>query len=100
MEPKFQPDQAVTIAQGFPIGHCRTPWYVRGLKGVVERHCGNFANPEELAYRRDGLPAVPLYRVRIAISDIWPQDDLPADDTVEVEVFEHWLAPADPTRGR
>ncbi|MEP5730451.1 MAG: SH3-like domain-containing protein [Sulfitobacter sp.] len=94
MAPRFQPHDAVMIVQGYPIGHCRTPWYVRGLSGMIERYCGDFANPEELAYRRDGLPAVPLYRVRIAIKDIWPDDDIPSGDTLEVEVFEHWLKPA------
>lgn len=91
---KFAPPDQVTILHGYPIGHCRTPWYVRGLSGIVERHCGDFANPEELAYRRDGLPAVPLYRVRIAMNAIWPDYDGPADDTLEVEIFEHWLVPA------
>jgi len=31
--------------------------------GIVERFCGSFRNPEELAYNRSGLPAQPLYRV-------------------------------------
>lgn len=94
MGPKFQAHDRVRIVQAFPIGHCRTPWYARGKSGMIERYCGSFANPEELAYQRDGLPAVPLYRVRIAIADIWPEDDTRTDDTLEVEVFEHWLLPA------
>lgn len=94
MTPKFVPFDCVEIAQGYPIGHCRTPWYVRGLSGVVERHCGEYANPEELAYRRDGLPAVSLYRVRIQMKVIWQDYAGPAGDTLEVEVFEHWLRPA------
>jgi nitrile hydratase len=93
MTHKFAPLDHVTIAQSYPIGHCRTPWYVRGLNGVIERHCGDFPNPEELAYRRDGLPAVPLYRIRIAMNTIWPDYIGPATDTLEVEVFEHWLMP-------
>jgi nitrile hydratase len=98
MMPKFAPQDRVTIAQGYPIGHCRTPWYVRGLDGVIERHCGEFANPEELAYRRDGLPAVPLYRVRIAMRAMWPDYSGPINDTLEVEVFEHWLTPMMPQK--
>lgn len=93
MAPRFAPFDSVKIAEGFPLGHCRTPWYVRGLSGVIERHCGDFANPEELAYRRDGLPKVPLYRVRIPMITIWSDYVGPKSDTLEVEVFEHWLAP-------
>ena len=75
-------------------GHIRTPSYVRGLVGVVERVCGPYANPEELAYGRGGLPARPLYRVRFRQSDVWPDYDGTAADCVEVEIFEHWLEPA------
>ena len=31
-------------------GHVRTPWYCRGKTGEVERICGRFRNPEQLAY--------------------------------------------------
>jgi nitrile hydratase len=58
---------------------------------VIERVCGPFANPEELAYGRDGLPARPLYRVRFLQADLWPGYHGPAADSVEVEVYEHWL---------
>lgn len=66
---------------------------MRGLRGVVERHCGDFPNPEELAYRRDGRPSVPLYRVRVAMSAIWPDYIGGLGDTLEVEIFEHWAMP-------
>ena len=35
-------------------GHVRTPFYLRGRTGVIERELGVFGNPEQLAY---GLPA-------------------------------------------
>ncbi|MEP5759949.1 MAG: SH3-like domain-containing protein [Litoreibacter sp.] len=91
MMPKFVAQDRVIISKGYPIGHCRTPWYVRGLEGTIERHCGDFANPEELAYRRDGLPKIPLYRVRISMCAMWSDYVGPTKDTLEVEVFEHWL---------
>ena len=51
-------------ARILPPGHVRTPHYLRGQRGVVESIAGHFANPEELAYGRDGLPRRALYRVR------------------------------------
>jgi nitrile hydratase len=73
------------------MGHVRTPYYIRGKRGVIERLCGAFANPEELAYGRPGLPAQPLYRVRFLQRDVWPDYGGPPADVVEVEIYQHWL---------
>ena len=62
----------MTVRAGLSTGHVRTPFYIRGKRGVIERLCGAFANPEELAYARPGLPAQPLYRVRFLQRDVWP----------------------------
>jgi nitrile hydratase len=95
MNPRFAPgDRVAVLRLGDPPGHLRTPWYIRGRAGVVERICGPFANPEELAYGRDGLPARPLYRVRFRQRDVWPDYAGPPADCVEVELYEHWLEPA------
>jgi carboxyl-terminal processing protease len=75
-------------------GHIRTPAYIRGLVGVVERACGPFPNPEELAYGRSGLPRLPLYRVRFRQADIWPDYAGVPADTLEIELYGHWLVPA------
>jgi nitrile hydratase len=80
--------------RAYPLGHVRTPHYVRGCAGTVERLCGAFANPEELAQQRDGLPAQPLYRVRFLQKDLWPDYRGSAADVVEAEIFQHWLDPA------
>ena len=77
-----------------PLGHIRTPFYIRGHVGVIERFCGSFPNPEELAQMRDGLPAQPLYRVRFASRDLWPDYAELASDVVEIEIFQHWLEAA------
>lgn len=76
-------------------GHIRTPRYVRGRRGVVERICGAFRNPEELAYGRYDGDLVPLYRVRFVHRDLWPSDNDRLCDSVDVEIYEHWLEPAD-----
>jgi len=92
--PRFQAGDAVHVRFADPPGHLRAPWYIRGQAGVIERLCGSFANPEELAYNRAGLPEQPLYRVRFLQSRLWPDYRGPASDTVEVEIYQHWLEPA------
>ena len=94
MSPRFKPGDAVTVRRAYPPGHLRTPYYIRGKAGIVERICGSFANPEELAFGRDGLPAQPLYRVRFVQNQIWPDYSGPGGDTVDIEIYEHWLEPA------
>ena len=94
MTARFKPGDTVRILAANRPGHCRVPVYARGRTGTVERLCGEFANPEELAYGFDGLPKRPLYRVRIRQADIWPDYKGSAKDLLELEIYEHWLAPA------
>lgn len=90
---RFAPGARVRVRRADPPGHVRTPWYCRGHAGVIERICGRFANPEELAYNRDGLPAQPLYRVRFTCRELWQDYSGSQDDVVEIEIFQHWLEP-------
>jgi len=91
---RFKPGSRVKVRRAEPPGHIRTPWYIRGHVGEVERLCGAFANPEELAYNRSGLPAQPLYRVRFRQSEVWADYRGPAQDSIEIEIYQHWLEPA------
>ena len=93
-EPRFRPGQRVKVLKAFPPGHIRTPYYVRGRVGEIERICGAFPNPEELAQMRSGLPAQPLYRVRFRQKDVWPDYSGNPADVLEVEIFQHWLEKA------
>jgi hypothetical protein len=95
---RFKPGQRVRVRRAYPPGHVRIPWYIRGHAGVVERICGAYPNPEELAYARNGLPAQPLYRVRFAQPDLWPGYAGSPADTVDVEIYQHWLEPAEANR--
>lgn len=81
-----------------PTGHCRTPWYLRGKEGVVEIGLGAFRNPEELAYHRDGLPEIELYRVRFRQARLWPDYGGSSSDTLLADIYEHWLEPAEGRR--
>lgn len=91
---RFTPGARVAVRRAAPPGHLRTPWYIRGHVGAIERLCGTFANPEELAYNRPGLPAQPLYRVRFRQHDLWPDYAGAPQDTIEIEIYQHWLEPA------
>lgn len=79
----------VRIKTMSPLGHIRTPKYLRGKTGVVERVLGPFNNPEQLAYM---VPATPrtLYRVRFEMGHIWPDAEAP-QDTLDAEIYEHWI---------
>jgi nitrile hydratase len=91
---RFAPGDRVIVRRAYPPGHLRTPFYARGASGVIERICGAFANPEELAFNRPGLPAQPLYRVRFRQAELWDGYDGPARDTIEIEIYQHWLEAA------
>jgi len=91
---RFAAGDRVRVLRMHPPGHGRTPWYIRGKSGVVERLCGAYRNPEELAYGRNGLPAEPLYRVRFLQQDVWPDYGGSSADTVDLEIYQHWLEPA------
>lgn len=83
----------VYVARTNPPGHRRTPYYVRGKVGVIERACGEFPNPEELGHGFDGLPKKFLYRVRFRQKDLWTNYAGGDGDTVDVDLYEHWLTP-------
>ncbi len=91
MSARFAPGEPVRVRRAFPPGHVRTPYYARGKAGVVERLCGAFRNPEELAFGRNGEPKQPLYRVRFVQRELWPDYAGPAHDTLDIELYEHWL---------
>lgn len=99
MNARFAPGERVRVAFRDPPDaprkpHLRTPFYVRGQRGEIERVCGFFRNPEDLAWGGDGLPRQALYRVRFPQSRVWPDYDGTAGDTLDVEIYEHWLEPA------
>lgn len=91
--PRFKAGDPVRILDLGSDGHVRIPWYVRLRIGVVERYCGAYPNPEQLAYGKPGLPPVDLFRVRLGQNDIWADYEGTICDTLEIEVYDHWLEP-------
>ena len=94
MKSDFKQGDPVRVIDSHPPGHRRTPYYIRGKVGEIERVCGEFPNPEELAYGFDGLPKKTLYRVRFRQKDVWSDYSGPTEDTVDVDIYEHWLLPS------
>ena len=86
--------QRVRVLDHMPPGHVRTPAYLRGKTGVIERPLSPFPNPEELAYGHAAQPR-DLYRVRFTMADIWGAAAERPDDTLDAEIYAHWLEPAD-----
>jgi nitrile hydratase len=91
---RFRPGDRVRVRFADPPGHIRTPYYVRGKTGWIERYHGDFRNPEELAYARDGLPRKPLYLVGFHQGDLWNERTEAPQDVLYVDIYEHWLEPA------
>ena len=77
----FRVGDRVRVADRVHEGHHRTPGYVKGRSGRIERVQGSFSNPETRAYGSDGLPELVLYQVAFELE--------PA--RTYVDVFEHWL---------
>jgi nitrile hydratase len=90
---RYEVGDRVRVRSAYPPGHRRTPAYIRGKRGEIERICGAFPNPEELAYGFDGEPKKVLYRVRFSQKHVWPRYAGPDNDIIEMEIYEHWLEP-------
>jgi nitrile hydratase len=88
----LEPGTPVRVKTMAPPGHVRTPFYLRGKTGAVERVLGPFGNPEQLAYGH-AADALPLYRVRFRMADVWADAATPSD-TIDAEIYAHWLEPA------
>lgn len=92
-KPRFAAGERVRVRSAYPRGHVRTPFYIRGKVGEVADWVGSFVNPELAALGGDGLPEAPLYRVRFRQHDAWEGYQGSAADTLDVEIYEHWLEP-------
>ena len=87
------PGRRVRVAARWPERgpsrvHIRTPGYLRGREGIIERLIGDFPNPETLAFGGDGMPGLRLYQVRFAPS-VFARAG--ARDSLVVDIYEHWL---------
>jgi nitrile hydratase len=91
----FQPGQRVRVSDRPHTGHHRTPGYVKGKTGTIERVHTSFTNPETRAYGADGFPEQRLYLVGFAQDELWPRYSGGSGDRLSADVFEHWLEAAE-----
>ncbi len=91
----FTAGQRVRVSSRAHRGHHRTPGYLKGKAGRIERRQGSFTNPETRAYGTDGLPEKQLYLVGFEQRDVWSGYAGQPEDRIYVDVFEHWLEEAE-----
>ena len=89
MNPRFVPGDKVKVRFAEVATHCRTPYYLRGKRGVVARVFGAFPNPEQLAYHRLGIPCQPLYQIAFDFAEVWGRRD--PKTVITADIFQHWL---------
>jgi len=89
---QFKPGDRVKVKFEDRPGHLRTPWYIRGKSGWIEKVYGDFLNPESLAFGKDGLPKKTLYLVAFNQTDVWGKS-AGVKDKVLVDIYDHWLEP-------
>lgn len=91
MSARFKSGDRVRIDSRPEPRHHRVPAYAKGREGVVERVCRAHPQPEKVAKADPDGETVTVYRVRLNQADLWPAYAGPASDTLEIEIFEHWL---------
>jgi hypothetical protein len=91
----YRVGERVRVAARTQDGHHRTPAYVKGRTGTIERIHSSFPNPETRAYGGDGLPPIGVYGVQFAQADVWDGYRGSGSDRIFVDVFENWLEAAE-----
>ena len=94
MTPRFRKGDSVRISDREEERHHRVPAYVKGRRGVVERVCCAYGQPELLGFGESGEPFQTLYRIRLKQCDLWADYEGKKDDVLEIEIFEYWLEPS------
>lgn len=77
--------------------HLRTPGYIFGAEGKIVEMTGIYHNPERVAFQQEG-PKQPLYVVRFHQKDLWDLYDGHDEDTVDADIYQHWLEPSSEER--
>jgi nitrile hydratase subunit beta len=92
--PRFRAGQSVRARDINPVGHTRSPRYVRGRLGTVERMCG--VEPLwdiDADGRHVSSKPQPVYSVRFTARELWGEvaNHL---DSIYVDMWEDYLEPA------
>lgn len=92
MGENFSLGDTVRISDRFEARHHRTPAYVKGRLGTVIACLEEEGRPERLAAGESAEPRQMVYRVRLNQVELWPAYDGHSSDTLEIEIFHHWLS--------
>lgn len=87
----FKAGDVAHVAEKFPIGHYRVPFYLRGKTVIIEKNLGRYINPEEEAFGKNKGGETWYYQVTILQKELWPNYTGKATDKLQIEVFEPWL---------
>jgi nitrile hydratase beta subunit-like protein len=85
---KYKVGDAVIVAADNPTGNPRTPYYIRGKRGVIGLVHGVLENSRD----HRGVHK-PLYTVRFDLREVSVCHD---QDSIWVDVHEEWLSEARP----
>ncbi len=92
----FEVGDAVTVRTEYPDHHHRTPWFVKGRRGIVRAVSGPFFDPESRAHGGSGIPKRLLYQVEFDQTSVWgsryPEN---SGDLLLVDIYEQWLEPCE-----
>ena len=88
---RFQIGDTVRARNIHPLTHTRTPRYVRGKRGTVERDHGVFTFPDSHAQNADDPPQR-VYSVRFAARELWGPD-APSKDGLYIDMWDDYLEP-------
>jgi nitrile hydratase len=88
--PAFAPGDAVVVKRMHPVEHHRCPRYVRGVRGVVDRTCGQDEVPADA---RGSAGSAPVYTVGFSSLDLWGATSEPPF-RVYVDLWQGYLEPA------
>ena len=89
---RFKPGEAVYARNIHPQHHTRTPRYVRGKTGRVERDYGVFILPDSHAQNTGKTPQH-VYSVRFTARELWGPDARESDGLF-IDMWDDYLEPA------
>ena len=93
VKPRFQPGDTVRVMQAYPLGHVRTPFYIRGKTGVVEMAHGTMIYPDSAG---NGGPDAPehVYTVKFTNEELWGAEAAEPNGVVYFDVWEPYIEAA------
>ncbi|MEO1194266.1 MAG: nitrile hydratase subunit beta [Pseudomonadota bacterium] len=91
-EPRFAVGQKVLVLNNHPSGHTRSPRYLRGRIGVIERQVGVMQFADTMAASENPAPQH-CYTVAFEGQEVWGQDAEPGT-RVLADLWESYLEPA------